>query len=78
MWPGRTVNSVFPSDKCLTGRCPRTVSSSATAVRLSRKLYPMHPHAILHEVQQLYNVNDRLDSWQGISSGRRCVFSYPT
>jgi hypothetical protein len=23
---------------------------------------PMHPNAILHEVQQLYNVSDRLDS----------------
>ncbi len=23
---------------------------------------PMHPTAILHEVQQLYNVSDRLDS----------------
>jgi len=25
-------------------------------------VYPMHPNAILHEVQQLYNVSDRLDS----------------
>ena len=25
-------------------------------------MYPMHPNAILHEVQQLYNVSDRLDS----------------
>jgi hypothetical protein len=25
-------------------------------------VYPMHPHPILHEVQQLYNVSDRLDS----------------
>ena len=25
-------------------------------------MYPMHPHPILHEVQQLYNVSDRLDS----------------
>jgi hypothetical protein len=24
----------------------------------------MHPNAILHEVQQLYNVSDRLDSWR--------------
>jgi len=24
-------------------------------------VYPMHPNAILHEVQQLYNVSDRLD-----------------
>ena len=24
-------------------------------------MYPMHPSAILHEVQQLYNVSDRLD-----------------
>jgi hypothetical protein len=23
---------------------------------------PVHPNAILHEVQQLYNVSDRLDS----------------
>jgi len=23
---------------------------------------PMHPKAILHEIQQLYNVSDRLDS----------------
>ena len=26
---GRTVNSVFPSDKCLTRRSPRTFGSSA-------------------------------------------------
>ena len=25
-------------------------------------MYHMHPSAILHEVQQLYNVSDRLDS----------------
>ena len=25
-------------------------------------MYPMHPNAILNEVQQLYNVSDRLDS----------------
>ena len=25
-------------------------------------MYSMHPNAILHEVQQLYNVSDRLDS----------------
>ena len=25
-------------------------------------MYLMHPNAILHEVQQLYNVSDRLDS----------------
>jgi hypothetical protein len=25
-------------------------------------VYPMHPTAILREVQQLYNVSDRLDS----------------
>jgi len=29
---------------------------------LKRAAYPMHPTAILHEVQQLYNVSDRLDS----------------
>ena len=23
--------------------------------------HPMHPNAILHEIQQLYNVSDRLD-----------------
>jgi hypothetical protein len=28
-------------------------------------VYPMHPNAILHEVQQLYNVSDRLDSLSG-------------
>jgi hypothetical protein len=28
-------------------------------------VYPMHPNAILHEVQQLYNVSDRLDSLAG-------------
>jgi hypothetical protein len=28
-------------------------------------VYPMHPSAILHEVQQLYNVSDRLDSLAG-------------
>jgi hypothetical protein len=27
-----------------------------------KAVYPMHPNAILHEVQQLYNVSDRLDS----------------
>ena len=25
-------------------------------------MYPMHAHPILNEVQQLYNVSDRLDS----------------
>ena len=25
-------------------------------------MYPMHPSAILHEAQQLYDVSDRLDS----------------
>ena len=25
-------------------------------------MYPMHPNAILHEVQQLYSVSGRLDS----------------
>ena len=24
-------------------------------------MYPMNPNAILHEVQQLYNISDRLD-----------------
>ena len=28
-------------------------------------MYPMHPNAILHEVQQLYSVSDRLDSLAG-------------
>jgi len=28
---------------------------------LRKAAYPMHPSAILHEVQQLYNVSDRLD-----------------
>ena len=28
-------------------------------------MYPMHPNAILNEVQQLYNVSDRLDSLAG-------------
>jgi len=28
----------------------------------------MHPSAILHEVQQLYNVSDRLDSLAGLCS----------
>ncbi len=33
------------------------------AVRLSGKpRSPMHPNAILHEIRQLYNVSDRLDS----------------
>jgi len=30
----------------------------------------MHPNAILHEVQQLYNVSDRLDSAGGTTSPR--------
>jgi len=38
---GRTVNSVFPSDKCLTRRRPRTFDSSAArAVRLSGSRVP--------------------------------------
>jgi len=59
---GRAVNSVFPSDKCLTRR-PRTFRKFRHGLfRLSRKpCTPMHPNAILHEVQQLYNVSDRLD-----------------
>ena len=28
-------------------------------------MYPMHSNAILYEVQQLYNVSDRLDSLAG-------------
>ena len=28
-------------------------------------MYPMHPNAILPEVQQLYSVSDRLDSLAG-------------
>jgi hypothetical protein len=37
------------------------------AVRLLRKAaYPMHSNAILHEVQQLYGVSDRLDSLAGL------------
>jgi hypothetical protein len=28
-------------------------------------VYPMHPNALLHEVQQLYSVSDRLDSLAG-------------
>jgi len=28
-------------------------------------VYPMHPNPILHEIQQLYNVSDRLDSLAG-------------
>jgi hypothetical protein len=28
-------------------------------------VYPMHPNAILHEVQQLCSVRDRLDSLAG-------------
>ena len=30
-------------------------------LRFPGKARPMHPIAILHEVQQLYNVSDRLD-----------------
>jgi hypothetical protein len=60
---GRAVNSVFPSDECLTRRRARTFGSSAWAVRLSGKpRTQMHPNAILHEIRQLYNVSDRLDS----------------
>jgi hypothetical protein len=29
---------------------------------LTKAAYLMHPNAILHEVQQLYNVSNRLDS----------------
>ena len=60
---GRAVNSVFPSDKCLTRR-PRTFSKFRRGLfRLSRKpCTPCIRNAILHEVQQLYNVSDRLDS----------------
>jgi len=59
---GRAVNSVFPSDKCLTRR-PRTFGKFRHGLfRLKKAVHPMHPNAILHEVQQLYNVSDRLDS----------------
>jgi len=59
---GRTVNSVFPSDKCLTRHRPRTLgNSTARAVRLSGSSALMHPNAILHEIRQLYDVSDRLD-----------------
>ncbi len=30
-----------------------------------KAVYPVHPNAILHEVRQLYNVSDRLDSLAG-------------
>ena len=59
---GRAVNSVFPSDKCLTRRRPRLSAVSPRVVRLSGKPRPpMHPNAILHEIRQLYDVSDRLD-----------------
>jgi hypothetical protein len=28
-------------------------------------VYPMHPNTILNEIQQLYNVSDRLDALAG-------------
>jgi len=58
----RTVNSVFPSDKCLTRLLPLTFGSSAArAVSSQEAAYPMHPNAILPEIRQLYHVSDRLD-----------------
>jgi hypothetical protein len=32
---------------------------------MSGKPFPMHPNAILHEVQQLHNVSDRLNLLAG-------------
>src|ERR1700687_4191137 len=59
---GRTVNSVFPSDGCLTCRRPRTFgSSSARLLGSQEAAHPMHSNSILHEIRQLYNVSDRLD-----------------
>jgi hypothetical protein len=58
---GRTVNSVFPSDKCPI--CPPTNLRQFRHGLLGSKeaAYLMHPNAILHEIRQLYNVSDRLD-----------------
>jgi len=59
---GRAVNSVFPLDKCLTRR-PRTFGKLRHGcLALKKAVYTMHPNGILHEVQQLYTVSDRLDS----------------
>ena len=59
---GRMVNSVFPSDKCLTRYRPRTSAVHPRGLLGSHEVAPpMHPNAILREIQQLYNVSDRLD-----------------
>jgi hypothetical protein len=54
---GRMVNSVFPSDKCLTRRRPRTFGSSQE----SRVPQCMRMRSC-NEIRQLYNVSDRLDA----------------
>jgi len=38
----------------------------------------MHPNAILHEVQQLYNVSDRLDSPAEILICTKLLSTHPT
>jgi hypothetical protein len=58
---GRAVNSVFPSDKCLARRRPRTRQFRAGLLGSQKSRVPMHPNAIRHEIRQLYNVSDRLD-----------------
>jgi hypothetical protein len=68
---GRAVNSVFPSDKCLPRRHElfRQVPPRAL-LALKKAVYPMHPNAILHEIQQLYNVSHRLDWRNNIPSSQ--------
>jgi hypothetical protein len=41
------------------------LGSQESRVPHRKAAYPMHPNSILHEVQQLYNVSDRLDSLAG-------------
>ena len=60
---GRAVNSVFPSDKCLTRRRPRTFGKVRHGLfRLSGKLCtPCIRMRSCTKFDQLYNVSDRLD-----------------
>jgi len=41
---------------------PASVRLDGSEIGSQESRVPMHPNAILHEIQQLYNVSDRLDS----------------
>ena len=59
---GRTVNSVFPSDRCLTCRRPRTLgSSSARAVGLSGSRIPHAFECDPARNSATLQLSDRLD-----------------